>query len=681
MIKLKQISNWLASKGLGTADARKDATQEQYAQVAKDFREEFGEELADAIAAAKQEPAEDVEAVRAAVEELDSILVDVSPEGEEEEPEEEEEPTASHEEEEPVAKSKKVVKTLTRAKKTIETERSARKKAEEEVQTLGKEVETPNPKKVEAPKKVIALGGPGTDDKYLFGIQDDMFLLSKPWNVNAAHLAKRNSEYRDKEKSKLRNEFNTYAESFSDRYNLLFTTGQLGTLLAAGDLDYTDLETDLGAYYRTRRQDALISFILKQPSVSSIFPVRYNVQDEEVITNSFQSRSYSQSFQSGRIFAGSFKFQPDKAKVKDVMFKYLFDNLKDLEHEYIGYLNKSGSDPIKWSFIEWILKECSLILMNEKEDRRVKGIRVEPTTGKASYYMYGSDGVLTTLFKKAEHYNQVYVFDDLKAYTDATIGDVAKELVKRVFRMRNGNLNNMMLCMNALDGPAFLEWYRTNYAKDMNYTGDKMEVKDFPLPVSNIKLVPNMGDRKDMWIQPVDMVEIQENVPGELFNFAFQRDIEQLITMSYGKEGTFAFAGRKFASKADLVASKGRHTNIFMINPVTQLAADVTTADATVNEMFITQANTVATAFTDFTGAVEGVAYVLKNGSTTNATTVAKAAKFANITAAYTPTSVGDYLKVIYNPTTDTYIEIERKVGGVLTENAAALAPEYVESI
>ena len=58
-------------------------------------------------------------------------------------------------------------------------------------------------------------------------------------------------------------------------------------------------------------------------------------------------------------------------------------------------------------------------------------------------------------------------------------------------------------------------------------------------------------------------------------------------------------------------------------------------------------------------------------GSLTNATTIAKSGKFSEITAAYTPTAVGDYIMLVLNADKTKFLELERMVGGTRTINAA----------
>ena len=86
------------------------------------------------------------------------------------------------------------------------------------------------------------------------------------------------------------------------------------------------------------------------------------------------------------------------------------------------------------------------------------------------------------------------------------------------------------------------------------------------------------------------------------------------------------------------------------------LAADATTADAAEGTIFVTSANTAATAFTDILNAVPGEKYTIKGGSDTNATTIGNGGKFF-LTAAITLTT-GVSLTVEYNGS--KFIEFSR---------------------
>ncbi len=575
--------------------------------------------------------------------------------------------------EEPEAKKKGQKNLLKKVNSIV----GANKKMQQQIKTLAERQEPATPKRVLEGKKIVAFGGAHTAS-HLFGVTGAAFELAKPWNARAAKHTAPTERYSEDEREMLFRDFNAYGKELSSRYAHLHTNGLLG-VLAAGNMDYSELESDLGAYYRVRRQDAIIDRIRQLPSIASIFPVVYNIQDEQAMVDVFASGSFTQAYQAGRVFSGGFAFEPQKAKVKDVMFKYLFSDLKDLETQYIGYLNQEGSDPIKWAFIEWIMMKCAIIQHNEKELRRVKGYRVESTTGKAAHFMYASTGFLHTVEDQYEKENRVYVFPTKRAYTKATILDYVRAFVEDVFMMKDNvtEISEMPLFMNAKHVPWFKEAYREKYGEQSDFQGEKMEVKDYPMP--KIVAIPNMGaTRFDMFIMPENAVEIHENKPGEFYAYYFQRDLENLMVCTYGKEGTFTFGGRKHATRAALEASNGADTNIFRNNPTTLLADGATTCNALVNEMFETVNNTGATAITDIVGAKQGNVYKILCGGTTNATTIAKTNKFSELTAAYIPTAVGDYLKVIYDPVDEKFLELERKVGGTIAVNASVKAPEYV---
>lgn len=147
-------------------------------------------------------------------------------------------------------------------------------------------------------------------------------------------------------------------------------------------IDFSKLEEDLGAYYRQQRSQQLQSFIAQLPSVESIFPLESNIQDREVITNLFLGE-FSQADSSNesdfdKVVKGKYELQPEEIRMYDVMMAFTFKNLKQLEKQWIGYLNREGSSSIKISFIEYLLQETAKKLHNEREQRRMKGVRKNP---------------------------------------------------------------------------------------------------------------------------------------------------------------------------------------------------------------------------------------------------------------------------------------------------------------
>ena len=547
---------------------------------------------------------------------------------------------------------------------------------------------------------------------HFMGMNHDFYSRAKWYNNTALELGKGHKPELMGEKldqdpaflAELKADFKKYALDLSARYRTLKSKNHLPALrtamknfkqdgdvqkfAAAGDIDFSDLDSNLGAYYYIRRQDALIAYIESLPNIETIFPARYGIADGEVLIDAFTGRSTTQAYKTGRVFKGEVKMQDNIAKVKDVMFKYIFKDLKDLEAQYSYYLwDDDGSSPIKFSFIEWVIARSTENLMNEKNERAVIGTRVDPNAvaGESAHHLYASDGVLTTMdILKTE--NRVYIDTSKNDYDETTILDYVENFVRNVWRAIGvQSLQGWALYMNANDIPDFLNAYNEKYGDNTDYVGDMLMVRNFN--VSVIIGVPNMGtNRYDMWITPINNFRTLRNFAGEELQYYFEREFEEMYAMSYWKEGTRPVKpGLKYASQAALVsgvkATRGKNTTIWANDPFTELAVDATTADTEVNVKFRSIANTGATALTDFENATEGVLYTLECGDLTNATTVAQALKFANITAAWTPTAVGDYLRVIYDPVADEFLEYDRKVGGTVTVNNALVTPAYVDKI
>ncbi len=643
----------LANK-LGFAAKIKDSsmTSEDWQTFATEFKAEHGVDLLEAIKEAKKVPQLEKEQMEAF-----AALFNNEKEAVNDEPEKKAktEPSGDDKTAKQTPADVNLAKEIANMKSALEEAQSKLKKLEQEPEDKGgKKVEIKKPEKV-------MIAGIGHSDKYLFGIPAPIFAMDKPWNKVAAKREGLKKRWEPDQVTAFKEEFNKYAASVANRIETLHERGLLGANMAdrLAAIDYSDFEgTGWGEEYVVRRQDALISYIRSLPSVSSIFPVRYGVQNKMEMTNSFLT-DFSQAYQSGHVFKGGYKLQPELAEVHDVMFKHQFENMKKLEKEYIGYLNREGSDPIKWSFIEWLMVETLKKLHNEQEARRVAGYRIEPSAGVPGHHMFGSTGIMHRLQKYVDDL-KLNPFSDLALYTQSTVLDYVETFVEYVNNILP-SLNGYMLYMNSKHIPWYLAAYREKYGTNLDFTGGQLEVKNYDL--SGIKGVPNMGNSCLMLITLPGNIELYEDLPGEMEKVYFQRDLENLIAASWWKEGSGAYLiGKKYATKAEMEADKRKYQFIFLNDPVSSLAADATTADGSVNNRFKTIANSAATVLTDITNADEGVVYRITCGSLTNATTVAKSGKFANISAAWSPTAIGDFLEVYYDATADTFYEAARKV-------------------
>lgn len=529
------------------------------------------------------------------------------------------------------------------------------KKLNENLEAMKKEPE--NASGTKQPAKVVPINSGISSANHLFGIEHEFFSRKKPWNEMAATRKPLDASW-DKEEAAFVGEFNKYAGEFAARINELHASGQISEIKATA-IDFSGFTgTGWGEAYITRRQDALIAYLRDLPTVANIFPVQFGVQDKQVMTNHFLT-DFSQAYQSGEVYKGKHEVEPELAEVHDVMFKHLFSELKKLEREYIGYLNREGSQPIKWSFVEWLMAETLRKLHNEREERRVRGYRINPSTGVAGHHMFGSNGVVRRLRKYQESF-QVEPFTDLKLYTSSTIPSYIESMVEKVNQIVP-SLRGMVLYMNEKHIPWYLAAYRTAYGKDLDFKGSMLEVKNYS--IDGIIGVPNMGNLQLMWITVPGNIELYENLPGEIANFYFERRLENLIAASWWKEGAGAYmSGKKYADAAALAASKRKNQYIFVNYPVIDLTAGATTVNGLLGDVFVTINNVGATKITDILNAEEGKVYRIECGGVTNATAIDKDAKFSEITAHWVPTALGDFLEVYFRASDSKFIEVRRKV-------------------
>lgn len=517
--------------------------------------------------------------------------------------------------------------------------------------------------------------GPGTNATHLFGIDSPMFALTTRWNAIAANpsYAIINPVDEQADGAAFKTELAKFSKSIAQRYNQLHKDGKLnGKILTNFGVTTTGLsDAGLGSQYIVRRQDALIARLLEVDSVDSIFPIRYGIQDREMITNAFFTE-VSQAYQEGEIWKGSMTLEPEFGHVDDGMAKFKFGSMKFIEKLYIAYLNTSGSDPIKWSMIEFMLLNMYQNMANEYNIRRIMGIYVAPETGVAGSYLNAGTGVFYTLIRYM-HENKLLAHSDAEfaTYDNTDFLDTVKNLAEEIrgSLSKGQKMTGLVAHLNETHQQWWISNCRTAYGKDIDFKGPNGYLNVIPDTKISIIWVPNMDQSKFILFQRPGNIQGLGFIPGEMFSVKLKEDMELVKGWATWKEGTSAsFTGRKFNTAAALKANKFAMQQIFINKPVTKLIADATTADADINFWFETGINTVDTALTDISNAVDGPAYIVECGDTTHATTIAKAGKFSEISAAYIPTAVGDYLMVIL-ASTGKFFEMERCVGGVRTIN------------
>lgn len=488
------------------------------------------------------------------------------------------------------------------------------------------------------------------DEKQLGGLQGEMFALEgRPYNQRA-------------------------------RAALLASQGMavMVPMSAAASVDFAALEADLGAFYRQNRSQALNSFVASLPNQESIFPLESGIQDREVITNMFMGE-FSQADSSDdsefdNVVKGKYEIQPEEIRMYGIMFAHNFKGMKKLEKQWIGYLNKEGSSSIKISFIEYILQETAKVLQNEREQRRMNGVRKNPVANVPGKALEGATGLYRYIGDKVNDLViKPFVLGDITA---ANIGDKVKAGTKLIPQVLKDS-GKVALYMPQAMVDEYHVWLEAHYALNQDYKAGGMYVKEYP----QVKIIPvlNCGNHRRLIWTLEGNIKTFENVPGEMTNFRIMIKEFGVSVTSQWSEGMGAIlTGKKWARKQDMDYD---HQFIFCSDK--DLAADeflafesdVTTPSALFHSSLVSVANTATKTITDILDVEVGAQVILKNGSDNYGITLAKTAKFSEIASAWNP-AIGDTITLMKRQD-GKFIELSRAASGAaaLVFTADATAP------
>lgn len=548
------------------------------------------------------------------------------------------------------------------------------------VKTMSHRAAPDKPLAETAPLTIHGYNGPADQNKFLFGIENSMFSMDNRWNKIAAQpsYAAANPVDEETDGPAFRKAVLEYSRSLKQRFNYLHQNNYLNQVQALSEgkfaTDYSGVKSVPGGNnFIVLRQDALIARVLMKRDVTQYFPVRYGIQDSDLVFNAYFSE-VSQAYQPGEVWKGGAEIQPERGYVDDAMIKLSFGQMKELERMYIAYLNKEGSDPIKWSMIEFFILNTLETAQVEQNKRRIRGMYVKPESGKPGSYLNTGTGILYTLVRYS-HENKLLLNDDTayRSYTQDDMLDAVLEFYSDVQSQcsEDMELDNMCIYLNKTHQPWYLKNVRAKYGKDIDFSGP--DSYKYKLPDTEMRIIwlPYLGQLPLMFIQEPGNLQFLEYVPGEMLNFKLKEDMELVKGWSVWKEGcSAAFVGKNFDSAAALKENNFVWQQIFMNKPCISLADDATTCDATKGFWFETVQNTSASQkITDISNAKTGVVYIIECGNTTQPQSIDKSGKFSDITAAWNPSSVGDYIMVVMN-SEKNFLELERCVGGKRTINA-----------
>ena len=521
----------------------------------------------------------------------------------------------------------------------------------------------------------VSINGFGNTPTYLFGIEHSMFSMDSRWNKIAANprAAAALPEVDEQvDGVAFHKAACQYAKSLKQRYQYLQENKMLDAAALAKGTYATNYEgvdnAGLGDQFVVLRQDALIARVLQVRDLTQYFPVAYGYQDRDLVFNAFLDE-VSQAYQAGEVFKGGMKIENQMGYVDDAMIKMEWGPMKKLERKYIGYLNKEGSDPIKWTMIEYQLLNTLKAAQVEQNKRRVRGIYVAPEQGVAGSFYNASTGILYTLLRYVHQYDlKPHNESTYRTYTQATFLPAVQEFIAdvRASITEDMDLDNHVVYLNKNHQAWWIKNVRSTYGKDTDFTGPMGALSVVPDTTMRIIWLPYLGQTPFMMLHEPGNIQFLEFVPGEMLSVKMQESMEQVRAWCTWKEGTSAsFTGRRFATKEEMDKNNYEWQQIF----INLFAATITDkVDGNNGFWQITDSTTTQTTITDIENAKDGVAYCIECGDKTKLPKIDKSGKFDSITEAFTATAVGDYIMVILG-SDGKFREMERCVGGKRTIN------------
>lgn len=521
----------------------------------------------------------------------------------------------------------------------------------------------------------VSINGFGNTPKYLFGVEHPMFSMQDRWNKIAANpRAAAALPEVDEQVDGIAFYKAAYgfAKSLKARYQYLQENKLLDApALAAGKYatNYEGVDkAGVGDQFIVLRQDALIARVLQLRDMTQYFPVAYGYQDRGLVFNAFFDE-VSQAYQTGEVFKGGMKIENHMGYVDDAMIKMEWGPMKELERKYIGYLNKEGSDPIKWTMIEYQLLNTLTTAQVEQNKRRMRGIYVKPEAGVAGSYLNAGTGILYTLLRYVHQYDiKPHVDEDYRSYTQATMLAAVQEFLADVRSTvtEDMDIDQHVIYLNKNHQGWWIKNVRTTYGKDTDFTGPMGALNVVPDTTTHIIWLPYLGQLPFMMLHQPGNLQFLEYIPGEMLAMKMQEQMEQVRAWSTWKEGCSAsFTGRRFDSRDAMDKNAYEWQQIFI-----NLFAATIKDKVDGNDGFwqVTGATTTADTITDIVNAKNGVAYCIEAGVKEHLPKIAKSGKFANISDAFTASKVGDYIMVIIG-NDGNFRELERCVGGKRTIN------------
>lgn len=285
------------------------------------------------------------------------------------------------------------------------------------------------------------------------------------------------------------------------------------------DLNLTDLNVELGAYYRTNKA-AIMQKVYEQEDLRKYFNVVSGIQDEYVVTE-LEMAEMIQAFQKGWTPKGEAKFSPEINKVRPIKVDFPFSP-KNMEATWLGYLKTNGSSSEEYPFVAYIYDQIIKRVARDLNNATINGIYVAPTAGTPGTTLGTMDGLkkkiadAITASKIAPHatgvIDQANVVAKIEGFVDSLPTDqqnlpltlvMSPTMRKMYFRARRGEFG---VNMDYKAGEEMIDFTNVTIISPMNMNSSQRMIIT---PATNLLLMEDGVNEEEKMITQVNRREIE----------------------------------------------------------------------------------------------------------------------------------------------------------------------------
>lgn len=401
-------------------------------------------------------------------------------------------------------------------------------------------------------------------------------------------------------------------------------------LFASSELDVTQVQQDLGQYFRERHPQIEDFLVRTDNTLDRLFPAYpTGIKDELVVTDLF-SGEFLQAYNEDWTEKGKFEFQPEKIKLKDYKVDHRFKATQLREFIYSWLATQTqGTDPFQKSLVAFLYQQMLDKIKEEIKIAMIQGVYLQSPKGVAGPMIQSVNGLLKTLQTIREGF-RVKPFGighwDESFDSEQHIYKLIAKGSRMIPRKLRDNTPSIIV-LTSPDGRDAYNLFIEKLAQNTNITA-----KDFVRVPANVTVeaVPNWNSKVLVWV-----------LPGNIRQFYRQQGEDNKFYTQYEKRDTIVFmdgaraigpikSGYEYASAAEQTYD---NQIIFLSEEfddytyIEALADDITPSVKVHNCLKLGN-NAAATAITNIDDAISGQTIYLYGDATVNAATIANGATF-----------------------------------------------------